>query len=79
MYNTLTKVIYFITLTVVDWVDVFTRPIYKHIVIDSLRYCQENKRLRIYAWVMMSDHPSLLDVVVINECMNDEIKTDYKS
>ena len=53
MYNTLTKVIYFITLTVVDWVDVFTRPIYKHIVIDSLRYCQENKRLRIYAWVMM--------------------------
>lgn len=39
MYNTLTKVTYFITLTVVDWVDVFTRPIYKHIVIDSLLYC----------------------------------------
>ena len=60
MYNTLTKVTYFITLTVVDWVDVFTRPIYKHIVIDSLRYCQENKRLRIYAWVMMSNHLHLL-------------------
>ena len=60
MYNSLTKVIYFITLTVVDWVDVFTRPIYKHIVIDSLRYCQENKRLRIYAWVMMSNHLHLL-------------------
>ena len=34
--------------------------IYKHIVIDSLRYCQENKRLRIYAWVMMSNHLHLL-------------------
>ena len=60
MYTSLTKVIYFITLTVVDWVDVFSRPTYKHIVIDSLRYCQENKRLRIYAWVLMSNHLHLL-------------------
>jgi len=28
----------FVTTTVVDWVDVFTRPKYKHIVIDSLAY-----------------------------------------
>ena len=70
MYNSLTKVIYFITLTVVDWVDVFTRPIYKHIVIDSLRYCQENKRLRIYAWVMMSNHLHLL--VDVNDEMSYE-------
>ncbi len=29
--------IYFLTLTVVDWVDVFTRPVYKHIIIDALK------------------------------------------
>ena len=33
--------VYFVTDTVVDWVDIFTRPIYKHIVIESLQYCQE--------------------------------------
>ena len=48
--------VYFVTDTVVDWVDIFTRPIYKHIVIESLQYCQENKGLIIYAWVLMSNH-----------------------
>ncbi|MDH5368113.1 MAG: hypothetical protein OEW67_14095, partial [Cyclobacteriaceae bacterium] len=32
---------YFITISVVEWIDVFTRPIYKEIVIDSLQYCQK--------------------------------------
>ncbi|MGB4577170.1 MAG: transposase [Paludibacter sp.] len=48
--------VYFVTDTVVDWVDIFTRPIYKHIVIESLEYCQEHKGLIIYAWVLMSNH-----------------------
>ena len=52
----LTKELYFITTTVIDWMDVFTRPIYKRIVIDSLRYCQEHKGLQIYAWVLMTNH-----------------------
>lgn len=47
---------YFITLTVVDWVDVFTRPIYKHIIIESLQHCQKEKGLEIWAWVLMSNH-----------------------
>lgn len=58
--NTLTKTLYYITITVVDWIDVFTRPVYNHIVVDSLRYCQENKGLNIYAWVLMSNHIHLL-------------------
>jgi len=48
--------VYFVTDTVVDWVDIFTRSIYKHIVIESLQYCQEHKGLIIYAWVLMSNH-----------------------
>ena len=40
---------YFLTMTVVDWVDVFTRPMYKTIIIDSLQYCQKEKGLKIYA------------------------------
>ena len=52
--------LYFLTLTVVDWVDVFTRPVYKHIVIESLEYCQKNKGLKIYSWCLMSNHLHLI-------------------
>ena len=48
--------LYFVTSTVVDWIDIFTRPKYKHIILESLAYCQEKKGLRIYAWVLMSNH-----------------------
>ena len=54
--NTLTKGLYFTTDTVVDWVDIFTRPRYRHIIIESLQYCQNEKGLEIYAWVLMSNH-----------------------
>ncbi len=37
--------IYFVTTTVVSWIDLFTRPDYKHIVIDSLKYCLQSKGL----------------------------------
>ncbi len=47
---------YFLTLTIVDWVDVFTRPVYKHIIIDSLAFCVKEKGLLIYSWVLMSNH-----------------------
>jgi len=52
--------IYYLTLTVVDWVDIFTRPDYKHIIVDSLTYCQKNKGLEIYAWCIMSNHMHLI-------------------
>jgi len=52
--------IYFLTLTVVDWIDIFTRPIYRHIIVDSLKYCQKEKGLVIYAWVLMSNHLHLI-------------------
>ena len=52
----LTCELYFTTTTVIDWMDVFTRPLYKHIIVDSLTYCQEHKGLEIYAWVLMTNH-----------------------
>ena len=52
----LNKILFFVTITVVDWVDIFTRPKYNHIITESLQYCQKNKMLDIYAWVLMSNH-----------------------
>jgi putative transposase len=50
----------YLTLTVVDWVDIFTRPVYKNIIIDSLRYCQEHKGLHVYGYVLMTNHLHLI-------------------
>ncbi|MBL4586758.1 MAG: transposase [Flavobacteriales bacterium] len=52
--------LYFITLTVTGWTDLFTRSVYKDIVIDNLRYCQENENLVIYSYVIMSNHLHLI-------------------
>jgi REP element-mobilizing transposase RayT len=47
---------YFLTFQIVGWVDIFTRKIYRDIVIDNLKYCQQNKGLNIFAYVIMSNH-----------------------
>ena len=52
--------LYFLTFTVVSWVDIFTRPVYKDIIIDSLRYCQEHKGLELFAYCLMSNHLHLI-------------------
>lgn len=47
---------YFLTLTVVEWIDVFTRNNHKLAIVDSLRFCQKNKGLEIFAWCLMPSH-----------------------
>jgi hypothetical protein len=31
--------VYYLTLQVIEWVDVFTRAVYKDIIVENLRYC----------------------------------------
>lgn len=50
----------FLTLTVVEWIDLFTRRAFADIVIDSLRWCQQNKGLEIYGFVLMPSHLHLI-------------------
>ena len=52
--------VYFITSTITNRVDVFTKPAYCGIIIDSLKYCQENKGLVVHAWVIMTNHLHLI-------------------
>ncbi|GAA4468946.1 transposase [Nibrella saemangeumensis] len=51
---------YFLTITVVNWIDIFIRKEYKQIICDSLNYCVQQKGLVIYAWVLMSNHIHLV-------------------
>lgn len=50
----------YLTLTTVGWVDIFTRQIYRTILIDSLKYCIDNKGLLVHAYVVMPNHLHLL-------------------
>lgn len=47
---------YFLTLTVVLWIDLFSRRDYKDIIVDALNYCIANKGLNLNAWVIMTNH-----------------------
>lgn len=49
----------YLTLTIVGWIDIFSRQRYRDIVIESLKYCQEHKGLHINAYVIMSNHVHL--------------------
>ncbi|MBT1690468.1 REP-associated tyrosine transposase [Dawidia soli] len=54
------EAVYFVTFTTIYWLDIFIRQEYKDIFLDSLRYCQENKGLELYAYCIMSSHVHLI-------------------
>jgi REP element-mobilizing transposase RayT len=52
--------IYFVSFAVVYWIDVFTRPVYKNIIVNSLKYSQSEKGMEIFAWCIMTNHIHLV-------------------
>lgn len=52
--------LYFLTITVIEWIDIFTKPEYFKAIIDSLSFCQKNKGLLLYEYVIMTNHLHLL-------------------
>jgi REP element-mobilizing transposase RayT len=54
------RLLYFVTFTVIDWMDVFIRDEYRQVVIRSIKYCQENKGLEVYAYCFMTSHVHMI-------------------
>jgi len=54
------QAIYYMTFTVVGWIDIFSRQAYRDIVIDSFKHCQQKKGLHLHAYVIMSNHIHLV-------------------
>jgi REP element-mobilizing transposase RayT len=69
------KGIYFLTFQVVGWADVFTRRDYKDIIIESIEYCRTYKSLKIYSYVIMSNH---IYCILATENNLSEIVRDFK-
>lgn len=58
--KTIPEDLYFLTLTVEGWVDVFTRRDYRDILVENLAHCQNKEGLEIYCYVIMSNHLHLI-------------------
>ncbi|MFV8333673.1 REP-associated tyrosine transposase [Flavobacterium sp. GSP14] len=67
---------HFITFTVVDWIDVFTRQTYKDVIIESLDYCIQNKGMILYGYVLMSNHIHML--IQSQEATLSDLIRDFK-
>jgi putative transposase len=50
----------FLTCTVVGWIDIFTRPVYKEIVTNSFEFCRQKKGLLLHGYVLMPNHLHLI-------------------
>jgi REP element-mobilizing transposase RayT len=69
--------LYFVSFATVHWIDIFTRELYKTILLDSLKFCQQNKGLEIFAWCIMTNHVHL---IIGTTGMNmEDILRDFKS
>lgn len=51
---------YLLTLNTIDRVDLFIRPFFKQIIVESLNYFIEKKGLVVYGWCLMTNHLHLI-------------------
>jgi len=70
--------VYFLSMAVIEWLDVFIRRRYKDVIVDSLDYCTEQKSLIVYGYVIMSNHVHLLIGKSNSENTFSDIIRDFK-
>lgn len=68
---------YFLTMTIVEWIDLFTRKNHKELIVESLKYCMKNKGLHIYGWCLMPSHLHMIANTEIGFELADVIR-DFK-
>jgi putative transposase len=66
---------YFLTSTIVEWIPLLGFPPIAQIILDSLSFMRRNRRITLYAYVMMENH---LHIVASSENLSKEIG-DFKS
>jgi len=67
---------HFLTITVVDWIDVFSKEIYRKCVMDCFDFCIKNKGMVLYGYVIMSNHVHM--IVQSNDGKLSDLIRDFK-
>jgi putative transposase len=68
--------LYFVSFALVYWIDLFIRQEYKNIVLESWKFCINNKGMELYGWCMMSSHIHM--IIVTNKEKLEDIMRDMK-
>ncbi|OWK72772.1 transposase [Flavobacteriaceae bacterium JJC] len=66
----------FVTCTIVDWIDIFTRKIYRDIIMNCFEFCIKNKGMVLFGYVIMSNHIHL--IVQSKEGKLSDLIRDFK-
>ncbi|WP_439881802.1 REP-associated tyrosine transposase [Pontibacter sp. MBLB2868] len=69
--------VFFITLTVVGWIDIFTRREYADEIVANLDYCSKVKGLQIYSYCIMPSHLHM--ICSVERGSLSDILRDFKS
>lgn len=65
---------YFVTMTIVDWIDLFTRREYGELLLQNLTYCVGHKQLSVWAYCVMPSHVHLLAGVPAGLRLSDVLR-----
>ena len=52
--------LYIVSFTIVYLIDLFIRKEYKNILLESWKYCKEEKGMELYGWCIMSSHVHMI-------------------
>ncbi|WKZ37270.1 MAG: hypothetical protein QY332_04930 [Anaerolineales bacterium] len=52
--------LYFVTASVVEWIPLFKNPKYAEVILSSLSWMQQEKRLLLFAFVIMPTHAHII-------------------
>lgn len=69
--------LFFMTFTVVGWIDLFSRKLYRDILIKNMQYCRMRKELSVGAFVIMTNHVHVIWRSTSGK-LSDTLR-DYKS
>lgn len=68
---------HFLTFTIMGWIDIFSRQVYKDILLDCLNHCHKYKQLKVGAYIIMTNHVHFIWQAPDNN-LSDIIR-DFKS
>ncbi len=67
---------YFFTATILEWKHLLINDKYKDIIVSSLRFLQQNKKVKIFAFVIMPNHIHIV-WAINSEFEYSHIKRDF--
>ena len=70
--------IHFLTFTTIEWIDIFTKPEYFNLIINTFKHCQKNQGLLLYGFVIMTNHIHCLVSANKESCSLEDIVASFK-